>query len=426
MCTHESKLPIPSTPCRAEEQRDQKWQRQPTPDSSHHHRRESPEQASRFIALPALAVIMPARKTRSKAADTAGTTGTEADAVPALQQTSGSASNGGSGSGNSNGNGNGRGSGSSSSATALTALFPLCHPLPDPMINTELISPSDISLEQDLLLNGTNVRTWNGYLNHVLTSNRPSEKQPFFTDADPQLSSAQVALLGPLASHSNRLGLRRVTLAYERALATFPQSYPLWKDYLLHRMHYVLGQPAGGLDAFWKRQISSGKTKLDIGPTLVDGNEGEDNAHQAWDWGREDGFAGPLDGNVGHREWESLAALFERALMHLPKVRSGCSATSRTYKLMLLLLGLSLLDASHMAPLHYHAHAPSMPADALIYPYAKNIRQSLANASTFTAPADMEELSAMGRALWKRDMSSGMETIPPCRPQPDGKICLDP
>lgn len=203
------------------------------------------------------------------------------------------------------------------SLRALSDLFPVTHPFPDPLQDQDLIPASDVTLEQDILLNSANPRTWNAYIEHVLSSNRPTGSDPFFRDADSHLSSALVKLLGPMSSSSNRLGLRRLTFAYERALATFPTSYILWKDYLLHRMRYVMGNPHGGLDAFWKKQIRLGKEKLDVGPTLVDG---KDPGQEEWDWGLATGAIGPLDGRIGNREWESLAAVFERALMYLPKV----------------------------------------------------------------------------------------------------------
>ncbi|PWN34677.1 protein prenylyltransferase [Meira miltonrushii] len=199
--------------------------------------------------------------------------------------------------------------------TCLTELFAVAHPFPDPLKDEELIPAEDVGLEQDLLLNLTNPRSWNAYLEHIVTSNRPSEREVFFRDADTHLSEAQVKLLGPLASGSNRLGLRRITFAYERAINAFPTNYNLWKDYLLLRMRYVLGDPHGGMDGFWKKQIRLGKEKLDAGPTLLDG---KDQGQEEWQWGLATGALEPLDGRIGYKEWHDLAAVFERALMHLP------------------------------------------------------------------------------------------------------------
>lgn len=208
-------------------------------------------------------------------------------------------------------------SGSSTSGD-IYSMFPLCYPSLDPLDDGTLISPGDVALEQDLLLNMSNIRSWNTYIHHVVKYNKPNDATSLYTDADSHLSSAQVLLLGPLASASNRLALRRITLAYERALAVFPNSYTLWKDYLLHRMTYVLGIPEGGLDSYWKKQIKIGRDKLEAGPTLLEGTGHSEG--QQWDWSSDDDGQGCLDGHIGHREWESLASVFERALMYLPNV----------------------------------------------------------------------------------------------------------
>jgi pre-mRNA-splicing factor SYF1 len=199
----------------------------------------------------------------------------------------------------------------------MAALFPITLPFPDAVADHELIPQEDIALEQDLLLNSSNPRAWQNYINHIVNTNRPSEIQSFYHDADSHFSSKQLQLYGPLSSPSNRLALKRITFIYERTISSFPTNYNFWRDYLLQRMKYVLGEPKGGMEKYWSRQIQSGKEKLDVGPTLVDDKEGGENL---WEWGVMEGSLGALDGRVGHREWESLAAVFERALMYLPKV----------------------------------------------------------------------------------------------------------
>ncbi|UZJ57202.1 hypothetical protein CBS101457_006522 [Exobasidium rhododendri] len=206
---------------------------------------------------------------------------------------------------------------SSKGKEKMSALFPITHPYPDPSVDLTLIPQEDIALEQDLLLNSLNPRSWQNYINHVLSTNRPSESQSFFHDPDAHYSSSQVKLLGPLSSSSNRLALRRLTYVYERAISSFPTSYTLWKDYILQRMKYVLGEPSGGLNTFWAKQIQAARVKLDVGPTLIASKEG---GSEEWEWGTLEGGASALDGRVGYREWASLAAVFERALMYLPKM----------------------------------------------------------------------------------------------------------
>ena len=245
----------------------------------------------------------------------------------------------------------------------MASLFPITVPFPDALTDDQLIPPEDIALEQDLLLNTTNPRAWQSYIKHVCSTNRPSEAQAFFHDPDSHLSSAQVRLLGPLSSPSNRLGLRRLTFVYERTLAQFPTNYNLWRDYLLERMKYVLGDPKGGLDAFWAKQIRTGREKLDVGPTLVDGEEG---AEEVWEWSTVEGAMTALDGRIGYREWESLAAVFERALMYLPKV-SLCRCPS-------LLATTDIgLDAADLAALLYRPHASPVSIHAVIHAHSPHV-----------------------------------------------------
>jgi pre-mRNA-splicing factor SYF1 len=211
---------------------------------------------------------------------------------------------------------------SSKGKEKMAELFPITRPFPDPMQDIDLIPQEDIALEQDLLLNSTNPRAWQNYIKHVCTTNRPSDSQSFFHDPDSHLSSSQLSLLGPLSSSSNRLALKRITFVYERALSLFPSTYTLWKDYLLQRMKYVLGEPKGGMDAFWAKQIKVGKEKLEVGPTLLTGKE---EGEEEWDWGTLQGSLGALDGRVGYQEWHSLAAVFERALRFHPRVSEQCT-----------------------------------------------------------------------------------------------------
>lgn len=246
----------------------------------------------------------------------------------------------------------------------MTFLFPITSPFPDPLKDIDLIPQEDIALEQDLLLNSANPRAWQNYINHISTTNRPSESQSFFHNPDDHLSSVQLRLLGPVSSPSNRLALKRLTFVYERALSLFPTSYSLWRDYLLQRMKYVLGEPKGGLEAFWSRQIRAGKEKLDVGPTLMDGKGGE----EEWEWSVIEGGIGALDGRIGYREWESLAATFERALMFLPRV-----SKSFVFGLVLALIyicpfercrvcGRFILQYSCILNVHLLFHIPTLDA----------------------------------------------------------------
>ncbi|KAN0061209.1 pre-mRNA-splicing factor syf1 [Thecaphora frezii] len=188
----------------------------------------------------------------------------------------------------------------------VASLFPLTLPFPDPSTNLDLIPATDIPLEQELLRNPDNFRSWSSYITHIVDTNVQKRPTP-----DANLSSAQVALLGPLASASQRLALQRITSIYERALARFPTRYSLWTDYLQLRSRLVLGDPKGGPEAKRKRDLQQARQNIDFGPTLLDGKDSDDYGS---------GFRGGLDGIAGWIEWRSLAACYERALMWLPRM----------------------------------------------------------------------------------------------------------
>ena len=186
----------------------------------------------------------------------------------------------------------------------ITSLFPLTSPYPDPATDDTLIPPADVMLEQELLRNPDNFRSWTSYIDHILENNIVKRPPP-----DISLTTSQVALLGPLASSTQRIALRRITSIYERALAQFPTRYSLWRDYLQARSRFVLGEPKGGFEAKRKRDLQVAREKLDFGPTLLDSPDDEDFGAA---------YKGGLDGTIGWQEWKSLAALYERALMWLP------------------------------------------------------------------------------------------------------------
>lgn len=187
----------------------------------------------------------------------------------------------------------------------LTQLFPLTNPVPNPAKDPALIPAADIALEQELLRNPDNPRQWLSYIEHITSSNFHRRPPP-----DDNLSSAQIELLGPLASASQRLALQRIVSIYERALAVFPTNYRFWKAYLDARAQFVLGPCEGG-EEHLRKMVRAGRKNLEVGPTLLE----EDEDREKWETG--------LDGLVGWVEWRSLAAAYERALMWLPRVSSA-------------------------------------------------------------------------------------------------------
>ena len=185
----------------------------------------------------------------------------------------------------------------------IQRLLPLTYPVPAPGTHDGLVPADDYALEQELLRNPDNMRTWSAYITHVEETNYRKRPIP-----DAWLSSAGVEQLGLLSDETQRLALQRIVSIYERAIAQFPTSYRLWYNYLRARSRFVLGDLRGGEEEARKRMIQ-GSTQLELGPTLLDSRREEE---------QQQVYERALDGIIGWQEWRSLAAAFERALMWLP------------------------------------------------------------------------------------------------------------
>lgn len=206
-----------------------------------------------------------------------------------------------------------RAAGSSSSTSPsfladLASSLPLTWPVPNPSTDPSLIPSSDIALEQDLLLNQESMRSWRYYISHIEDQNYCKRAPP-----DIRCTPEEARLLGPLASADNRVALRRIVSIYERALARFPNSYSLHRDYLFARARFVLGEPKGGFESLRKRINQTTKRTLEVGPGLL---PTEDQCHDEWQWVWQTG--GALDGTVGYKEWVALVAACERSLRWIP------------------------------------------------------------------------------------------------------------
>lgn len=195
---------------------------------------------------------------------------------------------------------------SASPLADIVSQLPLTWPVPNPSADATLVPTSDIALEEDLLLNQDSIRAWRSYIAHIEAANYRKRAPP-----DVRFSPIEASLLGPLASSDNRIALRRIVSIYERALARFPHSYALHRDYLYARARFVLGEPRGGIEALQKRISQSAKRNLDIGPGLL-----EDDSDDEWQWQWKQG--GALDGLVGYKEWTALVAACERSLQWMP------------------------------------------------------------------------------------------------------------
>jgi pre-mRNA-splicing factor SYF1 len=189
------------------------------------------------------------------------------------------------------------------SVESLSSLFPLTYPVPTPLNTPDLLTPKEIYREEDLLRNPSSFRQWWSAIHATQDAVAALDR-----DAVSPLPENVASLLGPLATPTARHSLQHLTYLYASALAQFPTSFKLWKAYLQMRMSYVLGKG--------KRQKRAGGRKK-----LVEMKEAmEDEQFDA------EVFDGGLDGIVGWKEWKSLVATFEQALMWLPNVRCvfGC------------------------------------------------------------------------------------------------------
>lgn len=180
-----------------------------------------------------------------------------------------------------------------------SSYFPLTFPVPSPATHPGLISTADLHREEDLLRNPTSFRAWWNALNFIRENYSTQSRAEL---ASAKLDSTTTAVLGPLALPLARHTLQRLTYTYEAALAQFPNSFKLWKSYLLMRMSFVLGKQV-------VKKRAGGKKKF---PEMKEALEDAEEDLGQWETS--------LDPVVGWEEWKALVALFERALMWIPKV----------------------------------------------------------------------------------------------------------
>ncbi|KGB78042.1 pre-mRNA-splicing factor SYF1 [Cryptococcus deuterogattii 99/473] len=191
---------------------------------------------------------------------------------------------------------------STSLVDTLTSYFPLTLPIPTPITHPHLIPPADLPVEEDLLHNPENLRSWLSYIHNV------KEKIAADEPAKSGVLSPEEEILGPLASKNARDGLQRLVSIYERAIAVFPTSYKLWKAYYLTRQSYVLGELTNDAKEARSQQAKRGAAYKTNVRELLDG------AEEAHEW------TGGLDPVVGYAEWRSLIATGERMIMCLPNL----------------------------------------------------------------------------------------------------------
>ncbi|KAF7984981.1 hypothetical protein HWV62_9944 [Athelia sp. TMB] len=207
---------------------------------------------------------------------------------------------------------------------SLVAKLSLTSPCPNPKTHSDLLSVADLHREEDLLRNPSSFQAWWTAITN--TREAAAARQKLERDDSPDPSDPP-AVMGPLATPVARAYLQRLTYIYEAALAQFPGSFKLWKSYLLVRMSYVMGRQL-------VKKKAGGAKKL---PDMKDALEEARADAQQWEGG--------LDPVAGWEEWKSLVAVFERALMWLPKLPR------------LWLLYLSVFDHPLCPPLLSYTHA---------------------------------------------------------------------
>jgi pre-mRNA-splicing factor SYF1 len=181
------------------------------------------------------------------------------------------------------------------SIDSLSSQFPITFPVPSPLNNPDIITIKDVQREEDLLRNPSSFRTWWTVIHATHDSFNARIKN---SNQQPGPS-----VLGPLTDPLGQNALQRLTYLYEAALVNFSGSFKVWKAYLNMRMSFVLGRRI-------IKKRAGGKKKF---PEMKAALEEEKEDLEEWEGG--------MDPVVGWEEWKSLVAIFERALMWLPKVR---------------------------------------------------------------------------------------------------------
>ncbi|EJT98495.1 hypothetical protein DACRYDRAFT_118755 [Dacryopinax primogenitus] len=176
--------------------------------------------------------------------------------------------------------------------------FPLAWPIPTPVTNPSLLEQQDIQQTEDLLRNPHSFRHWWTAISAL--QSQWSEAQRATRSSEGPTASP----LGLFEREETRLLFQRIVFIYESALQNFPQSFKLQKSYLLFRRSAILGQKAP------KRKTGGGRKKAGSIRELM-----ED------EWGARDVWVGGwVDGVLGWKEWASLVAVCERAVMWLPNM----------------------------------------------------------------------------------------------------------
>lgn len=192
---------------------------------------------------------------------------------------------------------------------------------PIPTINNvpALINLDHVAIELELLKNPLQLNKWIDYINTIKQAVKADELDLRGGDGDSTAEETS-GIDGRLRHATTRLGLQRLVDVYERALSHFPTSFSLWSAYLSTRSAYILGSASKPLklnapkstyamERSMNDYLRAGKGEV---PELEDGERDVES-----EWNVEES----LTSVAGWREWSSLVAVHERALMWLPHVR---------------------------------------------------------------------------------------------------------
>ncbi|KZO99493.1 spliceosome complex protein [Calocera viscosa TUFC12733] len=172
--------------------------------------------------------------------------------------------------------------------------FPLTPPPPPPLSHPALLPPSSLTQSEDLLRNPHSFRHHWTALSSLSASSSAHQRASRPPEGSPS------SPLGAFTSLETQLQFQRLVYLYESALQNFPQSFKLWKSYLLLRRSYVLGSSRTFKRAGGRRKAGSMRELM----------EDEAAGRERWE-----GWVDPV---LGWEEWKSLVAVCERAVMWLP------------------------------------------------------------------------------------------------------------
>ncbi|KAF7295304.1 Pre-mRNA-splicing factor SYF1 [Mycena indigotica] len=181
---------------------------------------------------------------------------------------------------------------------SLIGQLSLSTPTPNPVTHSDLITTNDVQREEDLMRNMSSFRAWWTAIHAMRDAYNTQHRE----EGSPDLPTEVAALMGPLATPLSQISFQRLVYIYEAALTQFSNSFKLWKSYLTMRMSFVCGRLV-------VKKRAGGKKKF---PAMKDALEDEIEDLEEWEGG--------LDPILGWEEWKSLVAVFERALMWLPRL----------------------------------------------------------------------------------------------------------